>query len=152
MHIRIINNGKHNDDFKLLIDDYLSRLNRSIKTDWLQMSPSGKPEVIARKQESDDIRAKIKDSDVVWLLDETGQQITSVELASRINTMQYQSVQELVIIVGGAYGVDADLKARADFVWSLSKLVFPHRLAQLILVEQLYRACEINRGSNCHHI
>lgn len=152
MHIKIISVGKNNDGFSPIIDDYLTRLGRAIKTDWLHLLPSGKPELQARKQESAEIMAKIKPNSVVWLLDETGEQISSPTLASKIDVMQYQGVQELVIVIGGAYGVDETLKSRADFVWSLSKMVLPHRLAQLVVAEQLYRATEINRGSGYHHI
>lgn len=152
MYIKIISVGKNNDNFTPLIDDYLTRLSRAIKTEWLHMLPSGKPETDARKHESAEILAKIRPNSVVWLLDETGEQISSPTLANKINVMQYQGVQELVIVVGGAYGVSEDMKQRANFVWSLSKMVFPHRLAQLMLAEQLYRATEINRGSGYHHV
>lgn len=152
MRIKIISVGKNNDKFTPLIDEYLTRLERAVKTDWIHLLPSGKPEAQARKQESSDILLKIKPNTVVWLLDEAGEQISSPTLASKLNVMQYQGVQELAIIIGGAYGVDALLKDRADFVWSLSKMVFPHRLAQLMVVEQLYRATEINRGSGYHHV
>ena len=152
MHIKIISVGKNNDNFTSLIDEYLLRLGRVIKTEWLNIVPSGKLEAEARKQESSEILTKIKQNSVVWLLDETGEQMASPALASKLNVMQYQGVQELVIIVGGAYGASEELKTRANFIWSLSKMVFPHRLAQLMLVEQLYRATEINRGSKYHHV
>lgn len=152
MYIKIVSVGKHNDNFTRLIEEYLTRLARAVKTDWQHVAPSGKPESEARKQESTEILGKIKPSSVVWLLDEIGEQMSSPALASKINVMQYQGVQELVIVVGGAYGVSDELKNRANFVWSLSKMVFPHRLAQLMLVEQLYRATEINRGSGYHHV
>ena len=52
---------------------------------------------------------------------------------------------------GGAYGVTDELRNRANLVWSLSRLVFPHQLVRLILAEQLYRAQEIARDSKYHH-
>jgi 23S rRNA (pseudouridine1915-N3)-methyltransferase len=55
------------------------------------------------------------------------------------------------VIIGGAYGVDQTILDRADFVWSLSLLVFPHQLVRLLLVEQLYRAQEIAAGNPYHH-
>ena len=59
--------------------------------------------------------------------------------------------QSIVFIIGGAYGVTDDVRRRANLVWSLSKLVFPHQLVRLILAEQLYRAQEIVRGGKYHH-
>ena len=59
--------------------------------------------------------------------------------------------QNIVFIIGGAYGVTDNVRRRANLVWSLSKLVFPHQLVRLILAEQLYRAQEIVRGGKYHH-
>ena len=60
--------------------------------------------------------------------------------------------QKVVIIIGGAYGVDDSVHARANLVWSLSPLVFPHQLVRLTLAEQLYRAQEISGGGPYHHV
>ena len=63
-----------------------------------------------------------------------------------------QSAQNLVFLIGGAFGVDATVKKRAQFVWSLSDLVFPHMLVRLILAEQVYRACSILANEKYHHL
>lgn len=143
---------KHDPGLKTAVDEYTDRLNRAIPTKWQILPPSGKPELEARKDESLAILQRIKANAVVWLLDERGEQIESPALAAKINTMQYQGVQDLTIIIGGAYGVDNSVHQRADFVWSLSKLVFPHQMVRLMLAEQLYRATEINKGSGYHHV
>ena len=57
----------------------------------------------------------------------------------------------LVLIIGGAYGVTEAVMERANLVWSLSRLVFPHQLVRLILAEQLYRAQQIAAGHPYHH-
>jgi 23S rRNA (pseudouridine1915-N3)-methyltransferase len=62
-----------------------------------------------------------------------------------------QTAKRIVFIIGGAYGVTDELKRRADLLWSLSKLVFPHQLVRLLLAEQLYRANTIRRGEPYHH-
>jgi 23S rRNA (pseudouridine1915-N3)-methyltransferase len=56
-----------------------------------------------------------------------------------------------VFVIGGAYGVTDGIMKRADFIWALSRLVFPHQLVRLILSEQLYRANTIRRGEPYHH-
>jgi len=82
------------------------------------------------------------------LLDERGRNLSSPELSAVI--VEHTS-QSIVFIIGGAYGVTDDVRRRANLVWSLSKLVFPHQLVRLILTEQLYRAQEIARGGKYHH-
>ena len=57
----------------------------------------------------------------------------------------------LVFLIGGAYGVEDEIKKRANFTWSLSELVFPHMLVRLILAEQVYRACSILANEKYHH-
>jgi 23S rRNA (pseudouridine1915-N3)-methyltransferase len=60
--------------------------------------------------------------------------------------------KQIVFLIGGAFGVSQEVAQRADFKWSLSPLVFPHQLVRLILAEQIYRACSINRNEKYHHI
>jgi 23S rRNA (pseudouridine1915-N3)-methyltransferase len=57
-----------------------------------------------------------------------------------------------VFLIGGAFGVSKAVFERADYMWSLSPLVFPHQLVRLILAEQIYRACSINRNEKYHHV
>ena len=96
------------------------------------------------------ILEKIKPSDFVILLDERGKNISSPELAKMLLN-GFVNSQNFVIIIGGAFGVSEELRKRANFVWSLSKLVFPHQIVRLILVEQIYRAQEISSGGKYHH-
>jgi 23S rRNA (pseudouridine1915-N3)-methyltransferase len=65
---------------------------------------------------------------------------------------QFNSSKQIVIVIGGAYGVDSSVHIRADFTWSISHLVFPHQLVRLILTEQIYRAQEIAAGGPYHHV
>jgi 23S rRNA (pseudouridine1915-N3)-methyltransferase len=104
----------------------------------------------ARQEESERILLRIKDGEYVVLLDERGENITSPALSARISDAQMEA-RRIVVVIGGAYGVDERVHARANFIWSLSKLVFPHQLVRLILAEQLYRAQEIARGGGYHH-
>lgn len=153
MKIVIISIGKkHDAEIGAAINAYTERLNRAISTVWELINPSGYDEQKARTQETADVLLKIKSSDIVWLLDERGKQLTSPALAAQINVLQYQGVQRLIFVIGGAYGVSDELRNRANFVWSLSELVFPHQIVRLLLTEQLYRATEINRGSGYHHV
>lgn len=89
--------------------------------------------------------------DFVVLLDERGENISSPELADKLERA-FNSGREIVLIIGGAYGVSEEVRKRADFVWSYSKLVFPHMLARVMAIEQIYRAQEISRGGKYHHL
>lgn len=151
MTIRILSVGKKHDvALVAAIEEYSNRVSRVIKLEWEFVPPSGLPEQQARLDEGERLLQRLRD-DVVWLLDERGTQIDSITLSSKISQLQNDSTKQLTIVIGGAYGVSKRLHDRADFVWSLSKLVFPHQLVRLILAEQLYRATEIARGSGYHH-
>ena len=82
--------------------------------------------------------------------DERGENISSDEYSRRLGGAFLNS-KNVVILIGGAYGFTDEIRNRADFVWSFSKLVFPHMIARLIAVEQTYRAQEIAHGGKYHH-
>jgi 23S rRNA (pseudouridine1915-N3)-methyltransferase len=107
-------------------------------------------DIRARQEESRGILSRLNANDYVILLDERGKNINSNEL-SKILLFPLESSREVVVIIGGAYGVDETVHKRANFVWSLSLLVFPHQLVRLMLTEQLYRAQEIASGNPYHH-
>ena len=91
-----------------------------------------------------------KPNEVVILADERGENISSPELSNKL-TKIFNSSREAVIIIGGAFGVSQEVRERADFVWSFSKLVFPHMLMRVMMTEQIYRAQEIACGGKYHH-
>ena len=86
----------------------------------------------------------------VILLDEIGKNLSSPELSTLLDTQFTRG--SVTVIIGGAYGVTPELQRRADTVWSLSRLVFPHQLVRVLLIEQLYRAQEIQNGGKYHHM
>ena len=89
-------------------------------------------------------------NDFVILCDERGENISSPEFAELLEK-QFNASKEIYIVIGGAFGVDATVRERADFVWSFSKLVFPHMISRMVVSEQIYRAQEISRGGSYHH-
>ena len=92
-----------------------------------------------------------KASQYTILLDERGENISSPELSQRLEKA-FLDGKEVVFIIGGPYGVLPEVREKADFVWSFSKLVFPHELMRIMLAEQIYRAQEIARGGKYHHL
>jgi 23S rRNA (pseudouridine1915-N3)-methyltransferase len=86
----------------------------------------------------------------LWALDERGKQLSSDELAQALAQAMNGSEQGIAMIIGGADGLPPELVRRAAFTWSLGRLTLPHRLARLIVLEQLYRALSILRGEPYH--
>ena len=149
--MKIIAIGKKHEKWVLNgIELFEKRIKKPFNLSWDILPHSNFAEEKAREEETQRILAKIKPSDFVILLDERGKNISSPELAKMLSN-GFVNSQNFVIVIGGAFGVSEELRQRANFVWSLSKLVFPHQIVRLILVEQIYRAQEISSGGKYHH-
>lgn len=142
---------KHEDWIAPGLQRYEKRLNQPWDVKWDLLPHSSLDGDRAREEESQRILSRVDDSSYVVLLDETGKQLDSPAL-SKLCENQFTYGKSVTFIIGGAYGVTDKLQSRADFVWSLSPLVFPHQLVRLMLIEQLYRAQEIARGGSYHHV
>jgi 23S rRNA (pseudouridine1915-N3)-methyltransferase len=152
MPIRILAVGKKHETWVAEgIERYERRLKRPFLCDWVFLPHSAREGIAARQDESERLLSRLPDSEYVILLDERGKMVDSPAL-SRLLLTPLESSINVTIIIGGAYGVDATIHERANVVWSLSPLVFPHQLVRLILIEQLYRAQEIAAGNPYHHV
>lgn len=132
------------------IERYSQRLRGAWGIEWTLLPHSRFDELQARQDESERILSRIHPGDFVILLDERGAQVSSPALSRKLSGLQADG-KPVVFVIGGAYGVSQLLTDRADFVWSLSELVFPHQLVRLVLAEQLYRAQAIATGHPYHH-
>lgn len=156
MKIHFWSIGKpHEAYIKAGVEDFTKRLNNYFPADWLILSPpknaGSLSETELKKAESALVLQTLQKDDILILLDERGKNLSSPELAQWIQQKANASAKRLVFLVGGAFGVDEAVMKRADFTWSLSRLVFPHMLVRLILSEQVYRACTILRNEKYHH-
>ena len=137
------------------IETFTKRISHYYNAEWKIIPPVKNAANLSntdlKKNEADSILNLLLPGDVVILLDEKGKQLTSEQLADMIQLNANNSVKNIVFLIGGAYGVDERVIKRANYVWSLSKLVFPHQLVRLILAEQVYRACTIIRNEKYHH-
>lgn len=151
MSLRIIAVGKKHESWvDAGIERYQKRLKRPFDVEWVLLPHSARADDSARQEESERILARIKPNDFMVLLDERGRLLDSPALSATLLAPLERS-QQVVVVIGGAYGVNQLVHARADLVWSLSPLVFPHQLVRLVLIEQLYRAQEIAAGKPYHH-
>lgn len=152
MSIRILCVGKKHESWVVEgIERYQKRLKKPFDIEWVLLPHSAREGVSARQDESERILLRLHVDEFVVLLDEQGKNLDSPQLAALL-LQPLESSKNVTVIIGGAYGVDETIHDRADIVWSLSKLVFPHQLVRLLLVEQLYRAQEIVHGGKYHHI
>lgn len=110
----------------------------------------GKDPRAAMRDEAARILRHISAGDRVWLLERGGSELTSEELARRLDDVRSAGTHRLTLVIGGAYGADAALKVRAEFHWSLSRLTFLHEWARALVLEQLYRAAKIARNEPYH--
>lgn len=157
MKIILFSLGKEHASYvKPGVEDFTNRLARYFPTEWKIVSTtkqaSSYGEEMLKKAEARLILNFLLPDDYVVLLDEKGRNISSPEVAHIIQERANASLKRLVFIIGGAYGVSTEIVHRADYIWSFSKLVFPHMLVRLMLAEQLYRACTIQRNEKYHHI
>lgn len=104
-----------------------------------------------KEEEKNLILSALKTDDFLVSLDEKGKSMNSRRLAGFIQERGNDRVKRLIFLIGGAYGLDETILQKSKFVWSLSELTFPHQLVRLILTEQIYRACSINRNEKYHH-
>jgi len=104
-----------------------------------------------RQREAALIQKQLQPQDHLVLLDEQGDEFTSVGFAKYLERTALQGVQQLVFVIGGAYGLDETLTAASRKRISLSKMTFSHQMVRLFFVEQLYRAFTIQRGEPYHH-
>ncbi len=153
MKLLFISVGKpHEPYIKEGVLTFTQRISHYYPVDWQLVAPAKVTEpVLIKKAEAVSILKAIQPTDVLILLEETGKMLSSPGLAKLIQQKANQSAQRIVFLIGGAYGVDEEIKKRAQFSWSLSELVFPHMLVRLILTEQVYRACSILANEKYHH-
>lgn len=142
--IHIIAGGKkHLYWVNIAVSEYQKRLKKPFNIEWELIEEEKLNQYLAKWPFSG--------QQYVILLDERGKNLSSPEL-SGILSQQFVNSREVVIIIGGAFGVSEEIRQKSNLVWSLSRLVFPHQLVRAILAEQVYRAQEIWNGGKYHHM
>ena len=136
-----------------LVEDYAARLVRAGRA--VSLGPLEVQEVEARGGGERDAEAALLDRAVpegarVAALDERGRALSSPGLADLLARWRDEGARDAAFLVGGAHGLDRGLRDRADVVLSLGPMVWPHKLARVMLAEQLYRATSILAGTPYH--
>ncbi|MBP5303568.1 MAG: 23S rRNA (pseudouridine(1915)-N(3))-methyltransferase RlmH [Clostridia bacterium] len=102
------------------------------------------------KAEAKHILEKIPQGSIVVPLCIEGKQVSSVELAKKMNTWAVNGSSKVSFIIGSSFGLDDSVKQKGDFCLSMSPMTFPHQLARIMVLEQLYRVSQIEKGGKYH--
>ena len=143
--IRIICLGKIKEEYlNKMIEDYKKRISRYHKIEIIELKDTNNLE-----EEKNNIIKQINNQDYVIVLDIDGEQIESVKFAEKIDNI-FLTNGTIDFIIGSSYGLHQDVKKRADYRLSFSKMTFPHGLFRAVLLEQIYRAFKIQNNETYH--
>ncbi|HLD09337.1 MAG TPA: 23S rRNA (pseudouridine(1915)-N(3))-methyltransferase RlmH [Methylophilaceae bacterium] len=143
MKLRILSVGHKMPDWvEAACMEYTKRMPREMAVEIVEIKPdkraAGKNATQVQEAESKRI-IEAAGRDYLIALDEHGQEVTTLQLADRMKNW-LGSGRDVALAIGGADGLHADVKAHADWLWSLSRLTLPHGVVRVLLAEQLYRA------------
>lgn len=132
---------------------YWKKLSRFFKLDEtvIKDAPGKLPPLDKNKKEGEGILSKVKPGDVLIILDEHGDRLTSRQLAKKLRQWTDAPNQRPVFVIGGPFGLSDEVKSAARHSLRLSEMTLPHELARLLLLEQLYRAGTIHKNMPYHH-
>lgn len=158
MNITIVCVGQIKEKFfRDAIAEYSKRLSRYCRLQIIEVADE-KTKENASETEMDQIREKegqrilkhIKEQDFCITLEINGKMMDSEALSHEIENLGIRGISNIVFVIGGSIGIDADVQKRSDLALSFSKMTFPHQLMRVILLEQIYRSYRIMRGEPYH--
>lgn len=157
MKIKIYAIGKIKDFYKLGADEYGKRISSYCKIEIVELKDESLPEKPSKKEiqkaidlEGKRVVAQLKEGEYLISLDLNKKEYTSVEFAAFISKELESHGANISFVIGGSYGLSDELKSRVNASICLSKMTFPHQLARLILLEQIYRAFKILNNETYH--
>ncbi len=149
--IKIIAVGQIKEQYlKEAIDEYLKRIRKYTNIDIIELKDEGLVEENkAIKLESEKIIKYINDKDYIITLEIEGKDLSSTEFAKKMSEIQIEN-SNITFIIGGSYGLSNEIKNKARFHLSFSRMTFPHQLFRVLLLEQIYRTYKINNNETYH--
>ncbi len=156
MNVNLIVIGKLKEDYlRSACNEYIKRLGRyctfelhELEECRLSDAPSEKEISAALKKEAEQIRRYAKGMIIPMCIE--GKQLSSTELAEQISSAGVGGQSTVTFIIGSSFGLDPEIKAMGSLKLSMSKMTFPHQLARVMLLEQIYRCFQINTGGKYH--
>ena len=158
MKITVITVGKIKEKYlKDAIAEYSKRLSKYCKLEIVEVADEKTPdnasdivEDAIRSKEAERILKHVKDDAFVITLEINGKQLSSEELADKIEKLGVQGTSHIIFIIGGSIGLGQDVLQKSNYALSFSKMTFPHQLMRVILLEQIYRSYRIINGEPYH--
>ena len=158
MKITLITVGKIKEKYlKDAIAEYTKRLSKYCKLEIVEVADEKTPDNASetveeqiRSKEAERILKYVKDDAFVVTLEINGKQLSSEELADKIDKLGVQGTSHIIFIIGGSIGLGEDVLKKSNFALSFSKMTFPHQLMRVILLEQVYRSYRIISGEPYH--
>ena len=158
MKITIVTVGKIKEKYlKDAIAEYSKRLSKYCKLEIVEVADEKTPDNASavveeqiRAKEAERILKYVKEDAYVITVEIHGKQLTSEELADKIEKLGVQGTSHIMLIIGGSIGLGEEVLKRSDFALSFSKMTFPHQLMRVILLEQIYRSYRIISGEPYH--
>lgn len=149
--IKIICVGKVKENFyREAIEEYKKRLSKYTQLEIVEIMDEGLTDVkTSLKLEGEKILKQVNPKDYIITLEIEGKELTSVELAEKLDYI-FNTNSNITFIIGGSYGLSEEVKKISKYRLSFSKMTFPHQLFRVILLEQIYRAFKINNNESYH--
>lgn len=131
--------------------EYTKRMPRELQVEIIEIKPDKRSDVKSEAVQLAESKRILETAGQDFLIacDERGQQITTLQLAEKLQSWQ-QLGKSISLVIGGADGLHDSVKQRADFLWGLSKLTLPHAFVRVLLAEQLYRAFSVTQNHPYH--
>lgn len=151
LKVRVVSIGKDRSGlFAPAVEEYAQRLKHYARFELIEL-PEARGQTVdqRRKREAEALLSRKGPQDLLVALDETGRQLTSEGLSAYVDRARTDA-RDLLLVIGGDDGLDASVREAAQLVLSLSAMTLPHRLARVVLVEQLYRAFTLIHGEPYH--
>ena len=158
MNVTVICIGKLKERFWTeAVQEYSKRLNKyctlsidELKEEKAPENPSEAEENAVKEAEGKSILKHIKKDTYVIALEIQGKELSSEDLAEKLDQLGLKGKSDVAFIIGGSIGLSKEVLERADFRLSFSKMTFPHQMMRVILLEQIYRGFKINRNETYH--
>ena len=149
--IKIITVGSIKEKYlKDAIEEYTKRISKYTNIEIIEVKDEGLVE--PNKSlilEEEKILKHINDKDYIITLEIEGKELSSTEFADKLDKITLEA-STITFIIGGSYGLSENIKSKAKFHLSFSKMTFPHQLFRVLLLEQIYRAFKINNNESYH--
>ena len=149
--IKIITVGKLKEKYlKDAQDEYLKRLGKYTKIELIEVEDSKIDDSKqALSEEKNHILKHINDKDYIITLEIDGKELSSIELAEKLDKT-FITNSDITFIIGGSYGIHQDILDKSNFRLSFSKMTFPHQLFRILLLEQIFRSYKILNNEKYH--